>query len=392
MIPRLRPAIGPADIIAAFRAEKSVEDFERAFATTMEQSHAIAFPYGRTAQMLLMEALGLAGREIILPAYTCLAVAHAIVLSGAKPVFIDSETGGFNMDLNKAEAAITANTGAIIATSIHGYPVDLDRIDAIAARHPHVTVIQDCAHSFAAEWKGRPVKKNGRAAIFGLNVSKLMTSIFGGMITTDDADLATRLRALRDERLHGGGGRGIWRALYLTAAATALTPPVFGIVKRIADLGLIDRFVRYYDETLIDMPDNHLVQIGRAEASVGIRQCADYRSIIDRRRRIAAFYDEALADVFPQGHPPIVNGATYSHYVLRVADPDGLVKAAVKRGIELGRLIDYCVPDMQAYRELTSNQGPFDQTRRLNASVVNLPVWVDERQAERVVDAIKDIK
>ncbi|MFA7413949.1 MAG: DegT/DnrJ/EryC1/StrS family aminotransferase [Rhizobium sp.] len=391
MIPRLRPAIGVADIAAAFRADRSVEDFERAFAATMEQAHAIAFPYGRTAQMLLMEALGLKGREIILPAYTCVVVAHAIVLAGGTPVFIDSEAHGFNMDLDKAEAAITAETGAIIATSIHGYPVDLDRLDAIAARHPHVVILQDCAHSFAAEWNGRPVQKHGRAAIFGLNISKLMTSIFGGMITTDDADLAARLRALRDVRLEAGG-RGLSRALYLAAATTALAPPVFSLVKRISDLGLIDRFVRYYDETLIDMPADHLVQIGRAEASVGVRQCAAYRGIIDRRRRIAAFYDEALKDLFPDGRPPLVDGATYSHYVLRVADPDGLVKAASRRGIELGRLIDYCIPDMKAYRNMTSTQGPFDQTRCLNASVVNLPVWVDEEHARRVVAAIKDAK
>ncbi|MEM5471122.1 DegT/DnrJ/EryC1/StrS family aminotransferase [Hoeflea sp. AS60] len=391
MIPRLRPAIGPADIIAAVRAENSVEDFERAFAATMEQAHAVAFPYGRTAQLLLMEALDLSGREIILPAYTCVVVAHAVVLSEAKPVFVDSEAGGFNMDLDQAEAAITENTGAIIATSIHGYPVDLDRLDAIAARHPHVIIIQDCAHSFAAEWKGRPVQKNGRAAIFGLNISKLMTSIFGGMITTDDAELATKLRDLRDHRLEANGGGVFKRAVYLAAATTALAPPVFSIVKRIADLGLIDRFVRYYDETLIDMPADYLVQIGRAEASVGVRQCAEYRNIIDRRRRIAAFYDEALADVCPEGRPPLVDGATYSHYVVRVDDPGDLVKAAAKRGIELGRLIDYCVPDMKAYRELASTQGPFDETRRLNASVVNLPIWVDQRQAERVVKAIRHI-
>ncbi|WP_299866627.1 DegT/DnrJ/EryC1/StrS family aminotransferase [uncultured Hoeflea sp.] len=390
MIPRLRPAIGAADIAAAFKGGKSVEEFERTFATLMGQSHAIAFPYGRTAQMVLMEAMELKGREIILPAYTCVVVAHAIVLSGCKPVFVDSETDGFNMDLDKAEAAITANTGAIIATSIHGYPVDLDRLDAIAARHPHVEIIQDCAHSFAAEWHGRPVQKHGRAAIFGLNISKLMTSIFGGMITTDDADLAERLRALRDHRLEGGG-RGVSRAFYLGAAATALAPPVFTLVKRIADLGLIDRFVRYYDETLIDMPANHLVQIGRAEASVGVRQCAAYCGIIDRRRRIAAFYDQALADALPDARPPLVDGATYSHYVLRVADPEGLVSAAARRGIELGRLIDYCVPDMMAYRDMASTQGPFDQTRRLNASVVNLPVWVNKTQARRVVETLHAI-
>ena len=388
MIPRLRPAIGPSELLGAFLARHSVEDFEREFAETMKQSCAIAFPYGRTAQRLLLEALDLAGREIILPAYTCVVVAHAIVLAGAKPVFIDSEAGGFNMDLDKAEAAITADTGAIIATSIHGYPVNLDRLDALSARNPNVEIIQDCAHSFAAEWKGRPVQKAGRAAIFGLNVSKLMTSVFGGMITTDDADLAAHLREIRDARLDLRGGRGFRRAVYLAAASVALSPPVFGAVKQISNLGLIDRFVRYYDETLIDMPADSMIQIGRAEASVGVRQCARYPEIIASRRKIAAYYDEAFADIRGNGRPPLVDGATYSHYVLRVNEPDRMVAEAARHGIELGRLIDYCIPDMPAYTNLAEHQGPFPETRHLNQSVVNLPIWVNEKQAERIVGVV----
>ncbi len=391
MIPRLRPAAGLREIGAAFAARSTIADFEAAFAATMAQAHAVAFPYGRTALLVLFEALGLKDREIILPAYTCVVVAHAIVLSGNKPVFVDSEPGGLNMDLDKAEAAITERTGAIIATSIHGYPVDLDRLAALSERYPDVTIIQDCAHSFGARWNGRLVNQAGKAAVFGLNISKIMTSIFGGMVTTDDAALAMTLRAARDRRLTGSHERGIARALYLSAALPALSPALFGVVHAISRLGLIDRFVTYYDETLIDMPADHLVQIGRAEASVGVVQCATYESIVRQRQHIAAFYDTALRPAFGDALPPLVEGATYSHYVLRVPDPKRLAAAALARGVELGRVIDYCIPDMPAYREMIADQGPFDETRKLNVSIVNVPIWVDERRARQVVEVLGEL-
>lgn len=384
MIPRLRPATGLFDVIAAFVGRYHVVEFERSFAKLMGQAHAIAFPYGRTAQMMLIEALGFKDRDIILPAYSCVVVAHAIVLSGNRPVFIDSEPGGFNMDLDKAEAAITERTAAIIATSIHGYPVDLDRLERLSAAHSEVVILQDCAHSFSAEWQGRPVQRAGRAAIFGLNISKLMTSIFGGMITTDDTELAEKLLAVRARQIKGAGGRRIGRALYLGAATVALVPSIFSFVRYISRFGLLDRFVRYYDETLIDMPADYLDQIGRAEASVGVRQCAAYPGIVEHRRHIAGIYNTMLESRYPEGRPPMVDGATWSHYVLRVPDPEKLVREAAARGIEIGRIIDYCVPDMPAYREIAASQGPFDETRRLNASVVNLPLWVSERTARRV--------
>lgn len=384
MIPRLRPKTGLSDITAALTGPYDVNDFETAFARLMGQTHAIAFPYGRTAQLLLLESLGFRDREIILPAYSCVVVAHAIVLSGNRPVFIDSEPGGFNMDLDKAQAAITERTAAIIATSIHGYPVDLDRLEQLSAAHPTIVILQDCAHSFSAEWKGRPVQRAGRAAIFGLNISKLMTSIFGGMITTDDDELADKLRAVRAKHVNGAAARGLGRALYLCAATVALAPPIFALVQFITKFGLLDRFVRYYDETLIDMPADYLDQLGRAEASVGVRQCAAYPGIVRHRRHIARIYDKMLASRYPEGRPPVVDGATWSHYVLRVPDPERLVREAASRGIELGRIIDYCVPDMLAYQQISAGQGPFDETRRLNASVVNLPLWVSEKTARKI--------
>jgi hypothetical protein len=77
--------------------------------------------------------------------------------------------------------------------------------------------------------------------------------------------------------------------------------------------------------------------------------------------------------------------------VLRVPDPGRLAADALARGVELGRVIDYCIPDMPAYRDMTAGQGPFEETRRLNASVVNVPIWVDKRRARRVAEVLGEL-
>src|SRR5262249_25157209 len=160
MIPRFEPPIGLRELVAAVTAsgKDDVADFEKAFAQTMGQQHAIAFPYGRTGLIALLQCLGLRDREVICPAYTCVVVPNAIVYSGKNPVCVDSGRAA-NARLDLAETALSPRTGALIATSIFGNPVDLDRLAALKARHPHVPVVQDCAHSFICEWQGRPVHR-----------------------------------------------------------------------------------------------------------------------------------------------------------------------------------------------------------------------------------------
>jgi perosamine synthetase len=369
-----------------------VDRFEELFAREMGQRHAVAFPYGRTGLLLLLEAMGIKGTEILCPAYTCVVVAHAIVLSGNSPVFVDSEPGGFNMDFEAAAAMITDKTAAIIPTSIFGYPVDLDKLQTIRALHPQVKIIQDCAHSFAAEWKGRPVQQNGDAAIFGLNISKVMTSIFGGMVTTDDDHLAMRLRTLRTQRLKPATMRkSMRRLLYLLATYPAFWSPLYGIVNRLERAGLLGRFVRYYDEQKIDMPTDYLEQMSGVEARVGIAQTLKYRHIVARRRDTAKVYDQRLRGLAGLRLPPLVDGATYSHYVVRVEEREALLAAALTRGVELGRQIDYSIPDMSAYRRsVDADSMACPVASYLAKSSVNLPLSVGPDMATRTLQVLRD--
>lgn len=392
MIPRLKPALGWREVFAALTPPRptDVERFEAAFAREMGQRHAIAFPYGRTGLLLLLEAMGLKAREILCPAYTCVVVPHAIVLSGNEPVFIDSQDHDFNMDLALAEKLISANTGAIVATSIFGYPVDLDRLEAIRKRHLQVKVIQDCAHSFAAEWNGRPVQQAGDAAVYGLNISKLMTSIFGGMVTTDDDALAARVRALRDERLKPATlAKSVRRLLYLLAVYPAFWGPIYALVNRLERAGWLDRFVRYYDDAKIDMPPDYLEKMTRIEARVGLAQTKKYRGIVATRRQIAKLYDEQLRDSELR-LPPIVEGATYSHYVSRVENREAVVAAALERGVQLGTLIEYSVPEMPGYRVRATGRSPAcPAAHRMARTSINLPVCCGLPGAVRTAEALQ---
>lgn len=394
MIPRFRPPLGWREFAAALdhRGPDDIAAFERAFAAAVGQSEAIAFPYGRTAQLALLNALDVKGREIICPAYTCVVVPHAIHFAGARPLFIDSGADA-NMDLDAAEAAITERTAALIATSIFGNPVDLDRLAALQTRHPHVVILQDCAHSFTAEWNGRRVNRAGRAAFFGLNVSKILTSIFGGAATTDDPDLAARLRAERDRLLRPApAAKSASRLVYMTAVSAAFSPPLFGLTEGLRASGFLDALSVYYDPARIDMPDDYLDAMTPLEARVGAAQAKRLDDFIVARRAYAEFYHRALSDVEGLAFVPSARGATYSHVAARVADRPAVMAACARAGVQLGEIIEYSCPEMPVY---AADAGAFAWpiAGALARQTINLPIAsrFHENRARKAADVLRRV-
>lgn len=376
-----------------FGGRGDVREFETAFARTFDAPEAVAFPYGRSACFALLQSLGIQGAEIVLPAYTCVVVAHAIVLSGNTCRFVDVTLDDYNMNLEQLEAAITDRTAAIVPTHLFGYPLDLDRFDAIVRaaerKYGHkIFVLQDCAHSFGARWKGRLVCGAGDAALFGLGISKLMTSIFGGMITTADRDLASRLRAWRDRHCAATGlKKALLRRLYLLAVYPAFSDSFFGLVRWLQDeTSLLDRLAKAYhlDDQIRFPPDANDAMLD-VEARVGLAQLEKYPEIVRRRVAVAQYYARELRDTPSWRLPPIVDGATYSHYVVRVSDRAAVIAAFRRRGIQLGEVIEYSVPHMNSY-------GPADPREYPNSwlasrHLINLPVQADltERDLSAIV-------
>jgi len=263
MIEVFEPIIGEEEIeavVAALRRGEisgsfgeSIPRFEQEFAEYCGCKYGIAVSSGSTALHLAVAAARIgAGDEVLISASTNIATALAVAHNGAIPVPVDSEGVTWNLNLDLVEDLITEKTKAIIPVHLYGHPVDMDRLMEIARRH-NLMVIEDCAESHGATCRGRMTGSFGDMACFSFYANKVITTGEGGMVTTNDEQLAERLRLLRN---------------------LAFTKPRF----RHEALGFNFRMTGF-------------------QAAMGSAQFAKIDRIVAEKRRVAHTYNEFLRDV-----------------------------------------------------------------------------------------------
>ncbi len=202
-----RPFFGPEEEEAAAAAVRShwvvggpqLRALEEGFAALGGAAHGVGVSSWTTGAFLLLKALGIGpGDEVIVPSLTFIASVNVIVHAGATPVFAEIDPRTYNIDPDAIAALITPRTKAILPVDQIGLPCEIDRIAAIGERHG-LLVIQDAACSVGARFRGRPIGGLAVASVFSLHARKLVTTGEGGMILTNDADLAARLRRQRHQ-------------------------------------------------------------------------------------------------------------------------------------------------------------------------------------------------
>ena len=401
MIARLDPAFGWRELAAAARPrDGAVASFESALARQFGCAFGVAFPYGRSGLRALLASEGIRGGEVIMPAYTCSVVAHAVVLSGNTPVFADINPADGNMRLDEVERLLGPATRAVIATHLFGHPLDAATIEAAVAAHEQtighrILIVQDCAHAFGASQAGRPVASRRDAALFGLNVSKTISSIFGGMITTNDSGLQQKLAAYRDRTFAAPGfATAAARRAYLAATAAAFRRvPYSGVHWLVHRSHALDRFTRaYHLDHQIRFPPDAARRMTDVEASVGLVQLDRYAEFVEHRRRLAALYTNVLSDLKGVTLPPMTEGATYSHYTVRVGDRARVIRGMARSGVELGCVIDYVVPELPEYAAFTGGRQ-YPQAAAASREVVNLPIHprVSDADAHRIAQSFRRV-
>ena len=170
-----------------------VNEFEKAFAKAQGASYAIAVTNGTAALEVALAVTGIGpGDEVVVPSYSFIATASAVLVHGATPVFVDIQPDTYNMDPQCFEAAITDKTKVVIPVHFAGYPADMDEIMAIAKKH-NLFVLEDACHGHGGAYKGKMMGSIGNAAAFSFQASKNVTAGEGGACTTNDAVLAEKM-------------------------------------------------------------------------------------------------------------------------------------------------------------------------------------------------------
>ena len=177
---------------------KYIDDFEKKFSAFCGVKHGITTTSGTTAIHLALAALGIkTGDEVIIPDFTMIATANPVVHLGAKPVFVDSDLQSWNIDPKKIEEKITKKTKAILVVHIYGHPCDMDPINEIAKKH-NLFLIEDAAEAHGAEYKGRKTGSLSDVACFSFYANKIITTGEGGMVLTNNSEIADKCRLLKD--------------------------------------------------------------------------------------------------------------------------------------------------------------------------------------------------
>jgi dTDP-4-amino-4,6-dideoxygalactose transaminase len=334
---------------SAFCNGPAVAQFEGEFARFCGTTSCVSVASGLDALRLCLVAAALEpGDEVIVPANTFIATVEAVTQAGGQPVLADASEGDYNLDPPAAAAAITPRTRFLLPVHLYGQLADMRAFAALAERHG-LQILEDACQAHGAVRDGVRAGRGGLAAAFSFYPGKNLGAMGdAGALVTDDAELATRMRALRE---HGQR--------------------------------------RKYEH---DVP-GYTSRLDTLQALVLLRKLPRLPDYNEQRRMAARFYGDALGGVgdlvlpaCPPGSDPV-----WHLFVVRTADPDALAASLRERGIGTGRHYPVPIHLTGAYAGLGYGLGDFPVAERLAREVLSLPIFpgITEAQLEAVVAGVR---
>jgi len=318
---------------SAFIRGPFVERFEQEFAAAMQAKHCVSCANGTDSLYIAMRALGIQpGDEVIAPAHSWISTTETISQAGGKVVFCDTDADTFTIDTTRIESLITSRTVGIIPVHLYGQPADMGPIMEIA-RRSSLWVIEDCAQSHLARYKGQQVGTFGNAASFSFYPGKNLGAMGdAGALTTNDAALADRMAMIAR---HGGLKKG---------------------------------------DHQIEGVNSRLDGLQAAILSVKLPHLAGWTS---RRKEIAAEYDRRLADVPGIIAPPVAAGRehVYHLYVIRHEQRNDLARHLAARGIQTVINYPVALPFLPAYAHLRHGPSDFPNAFYSQSRILSLPIF-----------------
>jgi perosamine synthetase len=366
-IPLARPNITQAEIDAVVAVMRTphlslgpkVPEFENAFAAHCGTRHAVACINGTAALHLVVRAMGIGpGDEVVTTPFSFVASANCVLMENATPVFADIDPQTWNIDPQKVAAAITKKTKAVIPVDVFGQPADFSAIKVLARTH-NLKLIEDSCEALGSSYHGRQAGSLGDVGVFGFYPNKQITTGEGGMIVTDDAELAGLCRSIRNQGRAIGGG---W-----------LAHPRLGYNYRLSDIN----------------------------SAIGHVQLGRLGEIIAERNRVVRQYKERLAGETRITLQKVAPGIEMSWFVFVVrlvdrynqSDRDRILAALTERGIGCN---NYFVPiHLQPFfvEQFSYRPGSFPVCEALAARTIALPFHheLSASDIDRVCETLRSL-
>lgn len=285
-----------------WRKGVGVEKLEKMFKSFLGVKHAFAFNSGRSSLIALFDGLEVeGGNEALIQGFTCNALVNCIRWSGLFPRYVDIEKETLNMNLEDLERKIGERSKVVVAQHTFGQPAPLDEIKRICEKN-NLVLIEDCAHALGATYKGKKVGTFGEAAFFSLGRSKVASSVYGGVVVTDNDELAERIDAFR-ECLNEPSSFWVLKQLLHPVLTEVLVKPLYGFMDigrllliLFQKVGILSKAV-HRKEKVGRKPSYLPKKMPNALALLGIMQLAKIERFIYHQRKLAAFYRKEIEGV-----------------------------------------------------------------------------------------------
>ena len=388
---------------------KTIELLENEFKEYLGVKHAISFNSGRSSFYAILKALNLEkGSEVLIQAFTCNAVPNPILWAGLEPIYVDCNTDDFNINPSDLEDKITSKTRAVVVQHTFGLPANMDVIRGICGAY-NLILIEDCAHSLGAEYGSASspqailkVGAHSKVAFFSFGRDKVISSVYGGMATTNDDNIAKQLRQLQ-EQFKQPGRFWIFQQIVHPILLGYFILPIYNFL----DLGkaflvlsqwlhLLSKAVSW-QEKRGQKPDYFPKALPNALAIMALNQTSKLEKFIHHRRQIAEYYYKNLKDTkfeLPQGFPERKNA--FLRFTVKHPKAHEIIYSAWhKQNILLGDWYTTPIaPFDTKIEDVKYVAGSCQNAEFLSKRTLNLPthININKKELERIVNFLKTFK
>ena len=396
----LSPNTEKDDVCLAFKLKfqpwrwkngKETEKLESEFKQYLGVEYASSFNSGRSALLAILDSLELEkDSEILLQAFTCNASSNPVIWAGLKPIYVDCNEDTFNIDTEDLKRKISSKSRVVMVQHTFGLPAEMDEIVKICQEN-NLILIEDCAHSLGAKYNGKKVGTFGKAAFFSFSRDKVISSVYGGMVITNDDDLIKKVTDFQEKIGHPSYCWILQQLIHPIMMNWLILPTysIFGKYVLVLSqwLKILSKAV-HWKEKRGRRPAYFPKRLPNALALLALNQFKKLERFNLHRKEIAKFYSENI------GNGGLDSSHIYLRYTLKNLKAHAIIKAAWKNNLLIGDWYTSPIaPHDTRLDKLQYELGSCPKAEKLAKETLNLPTHINisKKEAQRIIVFLKTL-